>query len=783
MKKHLLLTVAAAAAISAGANDNGLAGVSATKAVITPTTTVSRISDTDATRLAEGVFERVERPAGHGMALKRIINLRHTNSTINPLALPKRAIRQAERSADGVPLFESCEAYGGTDITWLPENWSRQSDSGVELQPSETWYVCAPHPLSGITVNDGKYYIGIDYSSKYLDESLVTPLFTLGENELLSFEAMYDPIYLFSLDNIDWDKEEYIGDKTVSATLQVRLREEGGEWITLWDAADQFADATYKEIMNASASRAGLLMPHQFSLADYAGKSVQLAFRYVGTDGNSIYLDAIRVGLGELAGVAYSNPFETLYFGISEDMQALGADFALYPVHSPITWSNNSSNWMADYEWTYCATPDGATETSTGYDLTLTYFPDYTSEASARNNLYPAPSITGRLEGFADATYTAPYRSLQAGGRPDIQAQGGLALELGVLPFMPNYHGKTMATVDYDNYRYPTPIFGYSPTTEKYWTEITKNGAEEEDITTNVTAIYNFIYSSPAPLVVRGARIFAFGHMDPSTVLTLDIVALNEDFSMSDEIIASATATGEDLNILDPDYHYYLIPTFKFDTPAVLDDSHPAYIVRLRGFNAETVDYFAPIQGMRPNEDYLCHGFVTKTIVWNGEARDTQYPIAYETNEYGDMYTAFAIVLDAEYPWLKSETDAVELVDGGVSVKLDSFYDGSDLTVTAPAGAEATVTGRYGDCRLNLRHDDTAVIAQGKVTVSGPGVKVELDLTQNAGIESVSTEELNATAAEVYTLTGARVSLSADLPAGLYVVKYSDGSIRKTAIK
>ena len=769
MNKFLLLTLTAAMTAGASAATPDASAMAVAKNELsTPSVTVNP--------LTAGVSKK--------SPLKKIKRGPAFNNVINPAAVAadrkaKAALKAA--STNGVVFAESFELWNGSP-EWRPEGWTIESNSGREVAAADSWKGLAPGDAFP-AAPDGNFFCAISYNSEYLDETIVTPAITLPANNSLYYQAMIDPIYLFKVDSdhVDTSAGEFIGEKEVTATIQVRIREVGGEWTTLWDAAEHYKDFTYDELMDEYTKVYPYFVPREISLAAYEGKTVQLGFRYVGTDGNYVLIDDIKVSLPPMEGVSYSNPLETLYFGIAEDLSYLNTDVAFLPVNAPITWSNSSTNYDATYTWTYDAA-DHSEASIDGDALSVVYHPDYSSTQTIRNNFYHMPTITGSAEGMADGSYTKPSPFFQAGGRPHMLLDDGSHVEFGTLPFRRNWDGQTMATVDYDNYMYQTPIFGHSATTKKFWTEYTKAGDTEEELEADIVAIYNFIYPSAANMVIDGARVFAYGKMDPSTVLTLEIFSLNEDFTRPDTPIATATATGDDFNMNEPDYHYYLIPTFRFPNPVVINADHPGYIVRLSGFNAETVEYFAPLQGLYPNEDYMPHGWITKSITHNGVTRESESPIAYMANEYGDMYTGFAICLDAEYPWLEAETDAVELVNGGVEVKLSSYHHADKLTVEAPAGVTATLSGQYDNCRLLLRHDSSDTEANGTVTISGPGVKTQIAVTQSAGITSVTPGEAAALASEAYTLTGVRVSTS-DLAPGLYLIRYSDGSVRKVAVK
>lgn len=225
-----------------------------------------------------------------------------------------------------------------------------------------------------------------------------------------------------------------------------------------------------------------------------------------------------------------------------------------------------------------------------------------------------------------------------------------------------------------------------------------------------------------------------------------------------------------------------MIP-FKFDEPFVLKatEEYPYYMVMFSGFNSDKVEYFAPTQSYDPNPDYICHGWLFKHNNINGREGHSVMPIAYIEGEEGPMYNAFAINLQGEYPWLTTDTESIELPADGTAaeVALGSYYDGSRLTVEAPAGVEASVAGRYNECVLSLRHNGAAVEVDGDITVKGPGVELSIPVKANSGIADITADHGEITG--IYDLGGRRIE--GEPAAGIYVVRYSDGTAAKKAIR
>ena len=224
---------------------------------------------------------------------------------------------------------------------------------------------------------------------------------------------------------------------------------------------------------------------------------------------------------------------------------------------------------------------------------------------------------------------------------------------------------------------------------------------------------------------------------------------------------------------------------FKFDTPVVLDDSYPAYIVKLSGFNSDKVETFIPVQSVIPNE-YLCHGWLEKAIKIDSDEYRTSYsPMANVEGNYGPCMNAFSINLDAYYPWLQCKETATSIYPDGTPtyVNLESYYDGSELSISTPAGLQAEASGRYNECVLTLVHNYTDVIVEGDVVISAPGVEKRIKVSESTvGVDSIGQEEGSGNIVAVYTVDGKRIS-SESAKKGIFLVKYSDGKVRKTVKK
>lgn len=681
----------------------------------------------------------------------------------------KVAVLHSEQAQlpEGFVLFESFEGWDGTTPDWTPDGWTVEMKGEVERPQSWTPSAMSPY-LPAPT--DGQYYYGISFADDQQDEWLISPTVEIKENMVLSFDAYIDPVYLFSLENVDWDTGMFIGDKEVAATLQIWAQAEGEEWMMLHDYADDYMDMTLEELYMQTPTN---LIRKTVSLAPVAGKNARIAFRYVGLDGNTMFLDAVAISMPVLEGVCYMEPFSALYWGFdrSANLSSTAVGIAQYPVFAPLTWTNISDCDEADFTWVY-DDPDmpGAFMTDNDpYELTVAYKPDYSSAATKKNNFKNPPTLNASAPGAAPAAFSAPYLYFQAGGKAEITFNDGSEFDGSLLPFCYQDLGLTFITCeDSEAGMGSIPVFGYDENkfVDSYWLKYSLNGqAPTETDYSRLTAFGNLFMPSDAPLVVNGLTLYAFGQIEPEAELTATIYGLNaemrNDFSTFTKI-ASAVCKGSDIIASIPDAKYYIVLPFDFDEPVVLKatEEHPAYMIFIENFRGEGVKYFAPLQSSKP--DVVNWGYIMNDIDLEAHTGRPPYtnikPMVYKPDIDGDTYAdpmaAFAIGMNAEYPWLTCDTESVDFV-GETSVLLGSYYDGNKLTVETPEGIQATVSGRYDECVLTLQADEAT---EGTVTVSGPGVEVSIAVkAEKAGIHEVEAgDSLNGTD-DIYDLQGRRV--------------------------
>lgn len=697
---------------------------------------------------------------------------------------------EAPSTESGYALNESFENWDGEDVNWTPSEWTVEMRGEVGRENSWT----PEKANSYIPGTEGSYMYAITYSDdKNQDEWLISPYFNIDEAMSLSFKAFFQPPYLFNLDNIDWDTFEFIGDKIVAATLQIWIQTESEEWAMMHDFVDDYKDMNYMQMAQLTPNS---LEKHSFPLDNYAGKTARIALRYVGKGGNTMYVDAIKVGYPELSGINYMEPTSMLYWGFdgNPDLNGLMGAIAQAPVYTPLTWTNLSNHVDATYEWQYDHPETHERVTSDNQEeLTLTFVPDYTDEETMRNNLYEPVSLTATAPHAVPGIKTSPYIYLQAGGKPERTLNDATEFEADMLPFPQQILGLTMTTIDDaaigDN---ALPVFGYNVNVDKYWLNYSLNGSEPDDTNfSHLIGISNILLPSEAPLVVNGVNVYGFGQIGDDVEFTATIYGMNADMEASletMEVMATATIKGADVKKLSPTQRGNLAFEFNFETPAIVKatEEHPAYIIMFTGFHNEDVSYFAPFQSNAPEPNGMCFGYIYNHINMESQSGRPEYwslkRMVYKTDDYVDPTGAFAIALKGEYPWLTADSKDITLNDENneMSITLGSYYDGSQLTVIAPEGITATVEGRYNKCKLNVKRNNTATDIDGNIVVKGNGVELTIPVKANAsGIGSINGNDIR-TISGIYDMYGRRVLKTGN---GVYLIKYSNGTCEKKVVK
>ena len=781
MIKNLLLSACMAGAISfaAGAQQVNLQSMASLAKPVSLQQEKNAISVKhlngrvlESKQLAKGLkLQKVQ--TADGIVVKRLVGTDVANNKINPKAVAGASLKG--ETGDAITLNESFEDWDGEDNGWLPEGWSKESKEQLESDYITDWFIS--YNASGfLPAFDGLYAAMINFDTDYKDEWLISPVVDLPEYPNLYYKAYVSPLFLFDLNYLDFETFEFT-EYHMAANLQILVRAEGdADWTVVKDYYEEYAplQLSYMDLAYMEPTE---LQNEQIDLSSFKGKRIQVAFRYYGTDGNSVVVDAVRVSNPAIE-ASYSWPLGTLFYGIDPNYSAFSLSLPVEPVNVPLTWYNTTEEYTASFSWSY---QNAETEdvTSNERDLTETYHPDYTSDFTSRNNCYLAPTLTATAPGAAPGEFKS-YDYFQCGGKAEWMIQGEIS-NFGLSVFNANTEGLDISVVDNDM-ESSIPIFGYSPYVDQYWTDYTFQGDEGDGDGVKLTGIINYYFTQEAPIVISGAWVHAKGLISDNAEFTLDIIPVDDETGEMTSPIASAKVKGSDLIFEEGGTkNFYTLP-FSFETPVVLSQMDCfSYVVRLSGFNdPENVEWFAPYQSVNDNPDGYALGWIEKAITYNGETRTSLSPIANYTG-----YQSFSIVLDAAYPWLDSETTEVAIsASGEATVALGSYYDGSEFTITLadgkalPEWLSVAAEGRYGEAKVAFTAiGSTAAACDVKIAAPGVAKVFHVNYDGTSAVDGINADG-GTTITEAFDAMGRRVDVDSDAK-GIFMLRLSDGCIKK----
>ena len=629
-----------------------------------------------------------------------LIGEKSTKNIIRNRTLPKKpAIGykatgiETDVPKNGYVLYENFSGWDEKEKYWTPDGWSVEHRG--ECEKDFTWTAMKPTAYYP-TIADGEYCFCIGYNNLQ-DEWLISPTFIPEKNMLLSYYMRLCPLYFYDIKNLDFTTGEYNGDKNIVYTIQILIKEEGegNDWSLLHDYAEEYKDFNYWELSDASNGES--LEKQTIEIDDYIGKNVRVAFRYVGSDGDLVMLDAIGVGYPTLDKVWYMEPINSLYwgFGGGSDLLQMTSDIAVYPANTSIIWQNMSEE-DATYTWQYM---DKNKEYAVSYDSEILNITYPSEEQGLTPKLYETPTLTAEAPERIDGFYRSPVAYFQVGGKPSYTDKNG-KWDFTLFQYPMNHLGVTYTSVMDDQLgAFSIPVFGYNEFSDAYWLNYSLNGEKPIDGNySHLIGIGNLFYASTeTPLTVKGMSVYGWGRIADDAELTATIYALDSEMHTDYEtytVIASAKITGKEIESVDEKTSKdYLYLPFKFDEPVAIQASedHPAFLFMLEGFHSDKVDYFAPLQANQPNQIGYSAGYILNEINLQGHVEEGTYRSLKRMQymENGTYYYhagAFAIGLDAEYPISITDPGAVDSL--GSEKGVEAIYDlnGRKVASTSEGG-------------------------------------------------------------------------------------------------
>ncbi len=258
-------------------------------------------------------------------------------------------------------------AFSAEECT--PTAWSCNFDSEEELagwtqSSGAQWYLAsAPYsqyvPAFSSINKESKASLYHAYTSDYCDDVLTSPLISIPEEATLSFWAVYNPVWIR-----DQDLKLYVIDQD--------------NFEMVWSAkADEINNSTDDPNWNE----------YSISLANYAGKNIQLAWRFEGTYGEDIMVDDMIISY--------------------KSSEAINN--ATIKVDGKVHFTDLSTGKPSSYAWSF---PGGVPAESTEANPVVTYPTEGVYDVTLTVTNAKGESSTVTRNGFVNVTGIAPSAAI-----------------------------------------------------------------------------------------------------------------------------------------------------------------------------------------------------------------------------------------------------------------------------------------------------------------------------------------------------------------------------------
>ena len=669
--KQLLLSLAAASAsmaLIAGVHTtDAYQSVAAQPAAVETNAVsgISRIADTRTVQLGKEAKLQITIDE-NGMPCKRIVKAVDNRLNTNC----GKAATVSPKSVDPVNsvLNESFEGWDGETTGWLPDGWTQvvsEAVSGGSDPVMETWHASEGLSILGVSAYDGDCMMGIQYAFGYgQDEWLITPAVAVADGHYLYFAVDYAPVFLYDLmTQVDWATSQWI-EQVPSATLKVLASTDGGSsWTELLDLADLYMGMTFEELLDNYSD----MVWHDYAidLSDYAGEQVQFAFQYVGIDGNTMYVDAVAVGMPQPE-ACFVSPIGSLHFGLDEEYKAYSHHRLLIPAGVDQTWINTSSTDSELFTWTY---DDGKgennTANSTDVNLTVNY-PD---------GVYVAPTLTVATGDATDEYGDSEY--VQAGNGPAPESTYGLG----------TYNIDTQSFVVISGSA-TAGLFGFNSEMESIWSGVFFTAPDESNHA-NLSFIANMFDAPAVPYALSRVTVFGSGTVDPLTVFNLEVVAVDEAGYLG-ETLAIGECSGRDVLFPVASQPEYCVIPFNIqyeDDGWIVEESIDvdcAILVKVSATNIGSTNVTL-FNTYYPDPNELFYGYFGVDLTVDGETTSSVYSLPTFSISTGTLYGSFLINIDATFP--SSPAGVYDVAAGASAARV--VVDGDNFVITAPDGINA----------------------------------------------------------------------------------------------
>jgi hypothetical protein len=784
MKKKLLLSLIAISSISMGSaqklskNDVSKTKVQTSHLNITKSSSPIKIIDTKSITFVRNDFQLTSSGSKNNAAVtktKAKDSAVQRNLILNTQDRLSRSLSTSpivkQQAAIDTTFYESWETYDGAQIDWIPSDWKEENKTGnhdVAGQPNTTWYARAVGSLA--TQGTDIEWVEADQTGLSRDEWLISPAFTPKATDYLCFDLYYSPYFMyFDMAQFNANGLKQFDFTKPTTTMQVMVSIDGGSnWTKLWDAHDLGGQFNVSNIGNYQN---GAWNSFNMPMASYSGKSVKIAFRYVGKGGDGMGVD--NIGVRFLKPVAsYHCPQGYFYLGLTPNFQSASNSFMLGAPYGDDKWRNQSNSDSKSFSWSFeDPKDDKAIFSSTEFSPMVQY----------PNGFYNMPTLSATSGGL-----TNDYK--WGGVNSGFFAGGNAALDWGTLG-AGNYDlSKGIMNYTFDTGGY---VFGTQP--NRY-----------------VDGICNY-FEKPVHKYILDSLWISLGAFKApvGTVFNLKIRKVNAETGDMSTVMARATCTTADVKEVAPGFFSMLFKDFiTYDAVLGLEVTNDylviedGILIEMYGFNKPGITLGAFCE--RPSNSGNLNAYIFY-IDANGKRAFTS------SVGYINGRTSLLFNLGITYPFLHADenTFVVPTVGGSKTFNVSSYslptdwwmddalptwlissqtYDEVSGAITYTLTAEplpAGMLGRGAKVIVSSAGADMAFnVSQGEYTgVSNPqatdtkvkiqGDNVELSYTtdfKNLSIYNVTGQNVGS-----YNLSSVgKMTLKVDnLNRGIYMFKFS----------
>ena len=726
---------------------------------------------TESTQLSSALTKGntiLDRKSLSNAAFARELTTDNQNIILQDLAISP--LMQQQASAD-TTFYESWETYDGAQIDWIPSDWKEENKTGnhdVAGQPNTTWYARAVGSLA--TQGTDIEWVEADQTGLSRDEWLISPAFTPKATDYLCFDLYYSPYFMyFDMAQFNANGLKQFDFTKPTTTMQVMVSIDGGSnWTKLWDAHDLGGQFNVSNIGNYQN---GAWNSFNMPMASYSGKSVKIAFRYVGKGGDGMGVD--NIGVRFLKPVAsYHCPQGYFYLGLTPNFQSASNSFMLGAPYGDDKWRNQSNSDSKSFSWSFeDPKDDKAIFSSTEFSPMVQY----------PNGFYNMPTLSATSSGL-----TNDYK--WGGVNSGFFAGGNAALDWGTLG-AGNYDlSKGIMNYTFDTGGY---VFGTQP--NRY-----------------VDGICNY-FEKPVHKYILDSLWISLGAFKApvGTVFNLKIRKVNAETGDMSTVMARATCTTADVKEVAPGFFSMLFKDFiTYDAVLGLEVTNDylviedGILIEMYGFNKPGITLGAFCE--RPSNSGDLNAYIFY-IDANGKRAFTS------SVGYINGRTSLLFNLGITYPFLHADenTFVVPTVGGSKTFNVSSYslptdwwmddalptwltssqtYDEVSGAITYTLTAEPLPAGMLGRGAKvivsSVGADMTFNVSQGEYTgVSNPQATDTKVKIQGDNVELSYTTDFNNVT--IYNVTGQNVgsynlssvgkmTLKVDnLNRGIYMFKFS----------